>query len=53
MNLTDLLLRLRALLFRHRTEWELEEEFAAHLELQTSKYRDAGISVSEATRRAP
>ncbi len=52
MNPRDLLLRLRALLFRRRTESELEEEFAAHLELQTKKYLDAGVSSDEARRLA-
>jgi predicted permease len=52
MNLNDLILRLRALLFRRRAESELEEEFAVHLELQTRKYLDAGLSIDEATRRA-
>jgi macrolide transport system ATP-binding/permease protein len=52
MKLSDLLLRIRAVLFRRRTESELEEEFANHLELQIRKYVDAGVSVDEATRRA-
>jgi predicted permease len=52
MNSSDLLLRLRALLFRQKAESELEEEFATHLELQTQKYIQAGMSVGEASRRA-
>jgi predicted permease len=52
MTPSDLLLRLRALLFRRRTESELEEELATHLDFQIGKYIDAGVSIDEATRRA-
>jgi macrolide transport system ATP-binding/permease protein len=52
MNWNNLLLRLRALFLRHRVEWELQEEMAAHLELQTRKNIQAGMSVDEARRRA-
>lgn len=52
MTLGDLLLRIRASLFRRKTESELEEEFATHLEFQMRKYIDAGFDVDEARRRA-
>ncbi len=52
MKLTDLLLRIRAILFQQRTESDLEEEFANHLELQIRKYIAAGVGVDEATRGA-
>ncbi len=52
MNWNDLLLRLRALFLRGRVESELQEEFAAHLELQTRKHIQAGMSIDEARRRA-
>jgi predicted permease len=52
MNWTDLLLRLRALFFRHRMDAELQEEIIAHLELQTKKHIQAGMSVDQARRRA-
>jgi predicted permease len=52
MNLNDLWLRLRALLFRRRVESELEEELSAHLELQTRKYIQQGMSFDQSKRRA-
>ncbi|MGC2660886.1 MAG: ABC transporter permease [Bryobacteraceae bacterium] len=52
MNLSDLLPRLRALLFRRKTEAELEEEFATHLEFEIRKHTGAGLSLDEAARRA-
>ena len=52
MNLNDLCLRLRALFFRRQLDSELEEEISAHLELQTRKYVQAGMSFDEAKRRA-
>jgi len=44
MNRNDLWLRLRALFLRRRMDTELEEELAAHLELQTRKHIQAGMS---------
>ena len=52
MNRNDLWLRLRALFLRRRMDSELEEEIAAHLELQTRKHIQAGLSVDQARRRA-
>ena len=42
MTLSDLLLRLRALLFRARVEEELEDEVEFHLAMARRKHRDAG-----------
>jgi len=44
--------RLRTLLFRHRAESELEDELAAHIELQFRKHLAEGMSEEEARRRA-
>lgn len=52
MKLRELLLRIRTLRFRRKTDSDLDEEFANHLELQTRKYMDAGVGASEAARRA-
>ncbi|HEX4808029.1 MAG TPA: ABC transporter permease [Bryobacteraceae bacterium] len=52
LNWHDLLLRLRALVLRRRVESELQEEIAAHLELQAQKHIEAGMSIDEARRRA-
>jgi len=52
MSWNDLRLRLRALLFRQRVEAELDEEFGFHLEMQTRKNLDQGMSPAEARRRA-
>jgi len=45
-------LRLRALLFRDRTEQDLHDELELHVELQTRKNLRLGLSESEARRRA-
>ncbi len=50
--LTDLLFRLRALVRRGSVEEELDEELREHLEHETRKYVDAGLSPSDAARRA-
>ncbi|PYT20398.1 MAG: hypothetical protein DMG57_42275 [Acidobacteria bacterium] len=52
MNWNDLLLRLRALVFRRRVDHELNEELRFHIEMQTRKNLAAGMSAREATRRA-
>jgi predicted permease len=52
MKLADLRLRLRALLFRHRVERELQEELDFHLEMQVRKHLRQGLSAGEARRRA-
>ena len=48
MRRSDLRLRLRALFSRRRMEAELEEEINAHIELQTRKYLQAGVSLDHA-----
>jgi len=50
--LTDLLFRLRSLLRRGTVEQELNEELREHLEHETQKYLDTGMSRSDAARRA-
>jgi predicted permease len=52
MTLSDLLLRLRALLFRARIEEELEDEVEFHLAMARRKHRDAGHTEEEASRLA-
>src|SRR5258707_13508794 len=52
MSWNDLLLRLRALVFRNRVECELEDELYCHIEMQTTKNLAAGMSEAEALRRA-
>jgi hypothetical protein len=50
--LADILFRLRALVRRRAVEKELDEELRAHLEHETKKHVEAGMSRSEAVRRA-
>ena len=52
MNLTDLLLRLRALLSPRRVERDLDEELAFHIERETQKHIAAGLSAVDARSRA-
>ena len=52
MNWTDLMLRLRALLFRRRVEQELDEEMKFHLEMAARKQAAAGMEEAEALRLA-
>jgi hypothetical protein len=52
MNWNDLLLRLRALVFRKQLDRELEDELEFHIEMQTQKNRAAGMSPTEAQREA-
>src|SRR6266478_1942930 len=52
MNGKDLLLRLRALVFRNRVESELEDELDCHIEMQARKNLAEGMSEAEALRRA-
>ena len=52
MTLTDLFLRIRALLFRTRVEQELEDEVAFHLAMSHRQHLDAGRSEEEAARLA-
>ena len=44
--------RLRALLFRHREDRELDEELRFHLERETEKHIEAGMNAKEARRQA-
>jgi predicted permease len=48
----DVVLRLRALLFRRRMDEELREELEFHLDMQARKNRNQDIAVVEAKRRA-
>ena len=50
--LTDLLFRARALLNRGAVDEDLDEELRAHLEAQTRKHQQAGLTRDEARRRA-
>ena len=52
MNLQDLKLRLRSLLFRTRAERELHEELSFHIERETRKLIDEGLSPADARYRA-
>ncbi|MGI9071859.1 MAG: ADOP family duplicated permease [Bryobacteraceae bacterium] len=52
MNFHDFLLRAEAILRRRKVEEELDEELQSHLELQTRKHLDAGLSIEEAKRQA-
>src|SRR5262245_16284793 len=52
MTLRDLRLRIRALFVPSRVEQELEEELAFHIDRETAKHIAAGLSSSEARRRA-
>ena len=52
MNIRDLKLRLRALLAPRRSERELDEELAFHLENETQKHVANGLSPAEARARA-
>jgi predicted permease len=52
MTLKDLKLRARALLRPNRVEQELHEELAFHIERETRKLLDEGMTPAEARRRA-
>jgi len=52
MKLKDLKLRLRALVRPHRVEQELDEELAFHVERETKKLIDDGVTPREARERA-
>jgi len=52
MTLNDLKLRMRALLRRSRVEQELDEELDFHIEHETRKLIDEGMTPSDARRRA-
>jgi putative ABC transport system permease protein len=46
------LLRIYSTLTRRKTEVEIDEEFAFHLDMRTSEYVDAGLSPAEAEKAA-
>src|SRR5258708_21372417 len=48
MKWSDLKLRLRALLFRHRAESDLDDELKFHLAMQTRKTREAVMTTDQA-----
>jgi predicted permease len=50
--LSDLLIRVRALLRRNAVENELDEELRFHFEQQVEKYAQSGLTFEEARRRA-
>ncbi|KAA6462091.1 ABC transporter permease [Acidobacteria bacterium AB60] len=52
MIVSDLLYRLRALVYRRRMDQELEEELRFHVEREAEKYRGAGMREDDARRRA-
>ena len=52
MTFTDLKMRVRALLRRTRVEQELDEELAFHVEHETRKLIDAGMTPAAARERA-
>ena len=52
MSLHSLFLRIRALVASNRVERELDEELSFHIERETLKHIDAGVSPVEARRRA-
>lgn len=52
MNLRDLRLRVRALIFPRRVESELDEELAFHIERETQKHVGSGLTLGGARARA-
>jgi putative ABC transport system permease protein len=52
MNWNDLRLRLRALVFRRRTEQDLADEFGLHIEMETRSNVRQGMNETDARRRA-
>jgi putative ABC transport system permease protein len=52
MMLSDILIRLRALLRRNTVESELDDELRFHFEQQVEKFVQSGLPVAEARRRA-
>jgi len=49
MNSTDLVLRLKSLLFHDRAMRDLDEELSAHLEMQTQREMRNGLSREDAS----
>jgi hypothetical protein len=52
MNRRGLRLRLRALFARRRVERDLAGELEFHIERETQKYLDAGVTLADARARA-
>ena len=52
MNLTDLKLRLRALLNPNRVERELDEELSFHIDREAAKLIEQGVAADDARRQA-
>jgi len=52
MNSTDLVLRLKSLVFHNRAMRDLDEELSAHLEMQTLREMRKGLSREDAERAA-
>jgi predicted permease len=52
LTLRDLFLRIRALVRPNRVERELDEELAFHIDRDTKKHTDAGLSTRDARTRA-
>lgn len=52
MSISDIVERLRVLIFRRREERELDEELSFHLEMETEENLRRGLSRPEAARRA-
>ena len=52
MSWTDVLLRIRALLFRRRMDEELQDELQFHLEMQARKHQARDFDPAEASRQA-
>ena len=50
MTWSDIRLRLRAAIFPSRAERDMEEELAAHIEMQARKNQQSGMSETEEAR---
>ena len=50
MNWSDIRMRLRAVIFPARAERDLEEELAAHIEMQARRNHQSGMSETEEAR---
>src|SRR5437660_1468833 len=52
MNWSDIRMRLRAVIFPARAERDLEDELAAHIEMQVRRNYQSGMTETEARRQA-
>lgn len=50
--ITDLIERVRSLVFRHREERELDDELRFHVEMEAEHLRERGVGAAEARRRS-